>query len=312
MDRAYAQAITVLPGRLREAAAGLVGVEELHLRSGRPFTWTGADGTEQTLLQRGRAIIVTAEELRLTLELATRASFHSAMGKLSAGFLPLQGGHRLGVTGTTELRDGVVHSFQSLSSLCLRVAHPVQGMADELSEALFSGNTCRSALLLSPPGGGKTTLLRELLRLASDRWRLRPSLADERGEVAALWRGEPQFDVGKHTDVLDGCPKALGLTLLLRSMSPQLLAADEITAREDIAALSCAANCAVPVLATAHAGSVADLRRRPLYRCLLEEHVFTHVVLIKREGGRRLYELLALDDQPPGLHGRAAGQRLDV
>jgi stage III sporulation protein AA len=163
-------------------------------------------------------------------------------------------------------------------------------MAEELGRVLFESRFA-STLLLSPPGGGKTTLLRELLRLGSDRYGLRIGLADERGEVAAVWKGAPQMDVGKHTDVLDGCPKAQALSLLLRTMSPQLLAADEITAGEDIAALSEAANCAVPVLATAHASSVDELRRRPLYRTLLEQEVFKRVVLIRREREQRRYQM---------------------
>lgn len=295
MDRALEQAVRILPQRLREAVRlGLRDAEELHLRAQRPLMAAQADGREQPLLRGGAPVMVTEEELRLTLEMATRASYHTAQSRLRAGFLSLPGGHRLGVAGSVTLREGRVWGIQTLSSLCLRVAHPVRGMADALAEQLFKPAP-RSSLLLSPPGGGKTTLLRELLRLASDRYGLRPCVADERGEVAGLWRGVPQFDIGVRTDVLDGCPKAEGLLLLLRSMSPQLLAADEITAPEDVSALSGAANCAVPVLATAHAASVEELRQRALYRRLLEERVFPTAVLIQRAGGQRRYTLTPLD-----------------
>lgn len=295
VNRALEQAALILPQRLREAVReSLTDAEELHLRAGRVLTAAQADGRERPILRHGERLTVTEEELHLTLELATRASLHTVQNQLRSGFLTLPGGHRLGVVGTVDLREGRIWALRSLSSLCLRVAHPVRGMADELGAMLF-GSTVPSTLLLSPPGGGKTTLLRELLRLASDRYGLRPCLADERGEVAGLWKGVPQFDVGAHTDVLDGCPKAEGLLLLLRSMSPQLLAADEITAPADLDALSGAANCAVPVLATAHASSPAELRQRPLYRRLLEERIFTHAVLIHRKGAARRYELKRLD-----------------
>lgn len=313
MNTALEQAIQFLPLRLREAVRESISdAEELHLRVGRAFTFCGSTGRERPVLRNGRELLVTGEELRMTLELATRASYHTVQEKLSAGFLPLPGGHRLGVIGTADVRDGCIHGFRTLSSLCLRIAHPVRGMADDLARTLFGGPVPASVLLLSPPGGGKTTLLRELLRLASDRYGLRPSLADERGEVAGLWNGVPQLDVGAHTDVLDGCPKAQGMMLLLRTMSPQLLSADEITAREDISALSCAAHCGVAVLATAHAGSVAELRQRSLYRALLGEGIFTHTVLIHREREGRRYELVELDPPSAGERGCGVGGALDL
>lgn len=297
MSALLEQAAAFLPRDLRIAvlAAGQEP-EELHLRAGRPFAMCGPDGRERPVLRGGREMRLTADDLRLTLELATCASYHTAIEKLCQGFLPLKGGHRLGVTGTTEVRDGRIHSYQTLSSLCLRIAHPVTGIGKEAETAIFSTGVPVSTLLLSPPGVGKTTLLRELLRLASDKYGLRVGLADERGEVAALWRGVPQLDVGASTDVLDGCPKAEGLQLLLRTMSPQLLAADEITARQDIGALSMAANCGVPVLATAHGKSIAELQQRPLYRALMKEGIFRQVVLITREGARRSYQAQSLDD----------------
>lgn len=118
---------------------------------------------------------------------------------------------------------------------------------------------------------------------------LRVALADERGEVAALYNGVPQLEVGRRTDVAEGCPKAQGLMLLLRAMNPQVLAVDEITAPEDIKALTAAAGCGVILLATAHGEGRADLERRPLYRPLLEEGLFHRLIHIRREGERRVY-----------------------
>ncbi len=291
------QAAMILPQTLREPLlAGFSDAEELHLRAGRPFTAAGEEGTERPVLRCGRPILLTGAELRMTLELATRASYHAAEHKLCAGFLPLRGGHRLGITGTADVRSGALHGYQTLSSLCLRIAHPIQNMGEETARQIFTQKTPLSALILSPPGRGKTTLLRELVRLASDRYGFRVGLADERGELAALWNGVPQFNVGERTDVMDGCPKAAALQVLLRTMNPQLLAADEITAPEDIAALSAAANCGVPVLATAHGSSLDELRRRPLYRKLLEEGIFRQVVLITRDQSGRHYEVRSVED----------------
>lgn len=289
------QAAGNLPSRLRNAVLQQTeDAEELHLRVGRGMTVCGETGKEEPVTQDGRPLTVTAEDIFQTLQIATGASYHTSAQHLASGFLPLRGGHRLGITGSVSLQNGVVHAITQPSSLCLRVAHSVQGMGNEVGRAIFA-HGIRSTLILSPPAMGKTTLLRELLRLGSEEYGIRIGLADERGEVAALWKGIPQLDVGSRTDVLDGCPKAEGLLLLLRSMSPQLLAADEITAPEDIAALSMAANCGVPILATAHGKTVEELTRRPLNKRLMEEKLFSQVVTIIRAGGKRRYQVEELN-----------------
>ena len=144
-------------------------------------------------------------------------------------------------------------------------------------------------------GAGKTTLLRDLVRRLSEGVEgcgpRRVSLIDERGEVAVMYRGEPQMDVGPHTDVLDACPKALGIPMVLRAMNPQVIAVDEITVWEDIRAMSMAAGCGVRLLATIHAGSLEELREKPLYAQLLQDRVFRLAVRILRDEKGRAYAL---------------------
>ena len=159
-----------------------------------------------------------------------------------------------------------------------------------MSAAKKRGEALEHVLLYGAPGLGKTTLLRDLIRSVSEGGAaLRVSLADERGEVAALYNGLPQLEVGRRTDIVEGCPKAQGLMLLLRAMNPQVLAVDEITAPEDVQALTTAAGCGVTLLATAHGEERADLERRPLDRPLLEEGLFRFLIRIRREGERRIY-----------------------
>lgn len=288
----FCQAAGVLPSGLREGALALppelrAGAEELRLRLGRSMT----------VLVRGREREVpglppvTRADLDSVLEIATRASAHTALERVRRGFVTVRGGHRIGLCGTAAVEGGQVRTLRCLSSLNIRVARSVVGAAKAAVPLLRTGNTVFSALILAPPGAGKTTLLRDLIRALSDGEGgppLRVGAADERGEIAALWEGKPELDVGGHTDVMDGCSKAAGLEMLLRGMNPQVLAADEITSPEDIAAAAQAAGCGVPLLATAHARSVRDLTARPLYRELLALGIFQKLVLIEQaeDGGR--------------------------
>lgn len=293
-DSALEQAAACLPRELRLgalAAARDRQVEELRLRAGRGLFLTLADGGEEQVEVGSRPMTVTADDLSLTVELATRASFQVASERLRQGFLPLRGGHRLGLCGSVTVQNGELSGFRELSSLALRIARPAPGFGRTVADGMTDGGGIRSTLILSPPGYGKTTLLRDVLRLLSGEHSLRIGLADERGEVAGLWRGTPQLDVGATTDVLDGCPKAQGLLMLLRGMNPQLLAADEITAPADVDALTQAANCGVALIATAHAASPEELRRRPLYRRLLNQRCFSRICVIHRRGAERWCEL---------------------
>ena len=295
----FRQAAALLPPHLRRPVERLDGTsqaraEELRLRAGRPLTLVCPEG-ERTV--PGAEAPVRSMDLSLVLEIATQASAHTALERVRNGFFTVRGGHRIGICGSGVVRDGEVRHLRQLSSLAIRVAREVPGLSAAVLDRLWSGGVLQSTLLLSPPGGGKTTLLRDLIRAVSDGEggpALRVGVADERGELAAMYQGEPQFSIGRQTDVLDGCPKGPALLMLLRGMNPQVLAADEITAPEDAAALEMAANCGVSLLCTAHAGSLEELKARPLYRRLLDEGLFRRLVIIERAGRERRYQVVEL------------------
>ncbi len=286
----WEQAASVLPGALRRGlyALGpdrLDALEELRLRRGLPMTALLPGGETET-----DGPPVGGEELRQVVENATQSSAHTALDKVCQGFVTLRGGHRLGLCGTVVRKDGQIATLRELSSLSVRVARAVEGLAGPLLPQLTGAGRGLGTRIRAPPGAGKTTLLRDLVRALSDGETgapLRVAVADERGEIAALWRGEPQLYVGRRTDVLDGCAKAEGLSILIRGMNPQAAAVDEITRPEDTQAVIEAAGCGVALIATAHGAGPDDLGRRPAYRELLAAGVFRRLVVLERRGPER-------------------------
>ena len=196
----------------------------------------------------------------------------------------------MGVCGTAVMKEGCNTNLKYISSAAVRIGREKIGVADGVGKQLLAGDGFASTLILSPPGGGKTTLLRDLVRWLSYSGQ-RIALIDERGEVAVMHRGTAQMDVGPKTDVLDGCPKAVGIPVVLRAMNPQIIAVDEITAEADLRAMSQAAGCGVGLLATVHGESVEELQEKPLYRDLLARRVFSRAVRIERRGRERVYVL---------------------
>ena len=272
----------VLPRTLREQVALLppeVGreLEELRLRAGYPMA--AVRGGEEWVPEGWRRSILTESDLQRVLEMAGQGSVHTILDQLRSGFVTAAGGVRIGICGVGAVEDGRLLSFRQVTSLALRVPRAIAGVAEPLLPQLAPGRELPSTLLLSPPGVGKTTLLRDLIRCLSTGVWINPFL-------------------GPRVDVLAYCPKAAALRMLLRGMSPQVLAADEITDPQDIRAMEQAAGCGVTLLATAHGGSLEDLRRRPLYRELLDAGIFQAFVFLTRQGGKRHYQVWTGGEAP--------------
>ncbi len=286
----FDRAALLLPHNLRDRARELkreerASCEEFRLRLGYPASVVMPEG-ERSI----GGDPVTKRELGFVLEAATGASVHSASSRLAEGFITAKGGFRVGLCGAVGLSGGEPGGFTSVSSAAIRISREHKGACVPIIDSVYSGGEVRSTLIISPPGGGKTTLLRDLVRYISDAaGGPRVGLCDERSEIAAFFDGEPTMDVGRRTDVLDGCPKARAVSMLLRSMNPGVIAIDEITAEEDAEAMTRAAHCGVKLIATAHAASRTELAERPIYRALLASGVFEELIIIRKLGGRRSY-----------------------
>ncbi len=273
------QAMAVCPEAVRQAFFRINEPEraqELRLRLGQTAAVT-TDRGEIALT----GVRVNGELLSAVLANATGQAVYAAQDMLRAGFLTLPGGHRLGICGRGIYKDGGLWTVREISSLNLRFARAVTGCANQAADHLWQHPA--STLIVGPPCAGKTTLLRDLIRQMSDRFGWRVCVADERLELAACLDGMPQFDLGRRTDVLSGVRKAEAIEMLLRTMNPQWIAVDEITAVEDAQTLLRGSYCGVRFLATAHAYSPSELRQRPLYRQLTESGLFENLVTIRSD-----------------------------
>lgn len=289
---------------LKQAVLDMRSIREIRIRAGKPvMIWmengenvlysdgtcgqmeTGGENFQSRLEIKDRAVVCADQELiRGILEICSRHSLYAYEREIGQGFLTIRGGHRVGIAGKAVVEDGRVKTVRDISSLNIRVAHEVKGCAEHVLPYLMDGKTFLDTLLISPPGAGKTTLLRDLIRELScgGTWGAgrNVSVVDERSEIAACFGGIAQCDLGPRTDVMDGCPKSEGMLMMLRSMAPQVLAVDEAGGEGEIQAMKYGMNCGCRILATVHGADIGDIMKRPVWRELAVEKVFSRYVVL--------------------------------
>ncbi len=305
--------IRVFPGALRELCRNSFEEnrepEEFRLRTGQPVMVSGR-GTEwfwsregSGLIEKeffskspGTAYLWTEQDMKETLARMSQYSMYALEEEIRNGFFTIQGGHRIGVAGKTVCRQGKITAIRNISSLNIRVARQKKDCARALLPWLCRQGSIYNTLILSPPGVGKTTMLRDCIRLLSEGTSRTPGekigLVDERGEVAASFFGIPQNDLGCRTDVLDACPKAEGMRLLLRSMSPQIIAVDELGGKKDCMAVEEALHCGCRILGTMHAERVEEMGEKMYLKRWLKREYFERFVLLSMgEKGERRFSV---------------------
>ncbi len=292
--------------RWREVAAQAESLQEIRLRAGMPLSvWM--DNRECFVDRQGRivdrperAARPAPGELEELLKHLCRYSVYAFADEIRQGFLTVQGGHRVGLAGQVILDgEGRIKNMKYIRYLNIRIAHQVRGAADPVIPCIYKEGHVMNTLLISPPGGGKTTMLRDIIRQVSEGTAygegVNVSVVDERSEIAGSYLGVSQNDVGIRTDVLDGCPKVEGMMLLIRSMAPQVLAVDELGSIEDVQALLLASGCGCKLLATVHGGSLEEVRHKNYMRYVMEEGLFERYVMLDRKTG--IYRIAGVYDK---------------
>lgn len=292
-DQSYLEAIKFLAFPLQKVlerfpAPKQKSVREICLRVERPLAiscfpdsyFFDREGAVCRLLPQD-PLLCTREMFRETIQILTEYSLQSYRKEMNAGYITVKGGHRAGLSGSCVYDRDQILSMSEISSINLRIARQVKGVADSLLQRI-SVDGIKSTLIAGPPGSGKTTLLKDLARqLAGEAYGYKLSIIDERGEIAAVYRGVPQNDIGILSDVFDGYHKGEGMTMAIRSMSPQIIILDEIATKQDACSVMQGLNAGVCVIATVHAASLDELCRKEFVRRLISQGAFDKLAFLK-------------------------------
>ncbi|WP_066060657.1 stage III sporulation protein AA [Neobacillus soli] len=259
-------------------------LEEIRIRINRPIEMT-MKGAPKFL-----SYIIQPEDAFHLMNKISHFSIYTLEEELKRGFITVSGGHRIGLAGKVILEDGRVKAIRDISSFNIRIAREKVGIAEPLIPYIFQGSWMHT-MVIGPPQTGKTTLLRDIARIASSGSKARGiqaskvGIVDERSEIAGCVNGIPQLTFGNRLDVLDACPKAEGMMMMIRSMSPDVLVVDEIGRKEDAEAIQEAVHAGIKLMMTTHGTSMEEVRNRPSLQHILEQKIFQRFVVLSRASG---------------------------
>lgn len=232
-------------------------------------------------------------ELKEILERITKSSFYAYLDDIKNGFVTVEGGHRVGICGRGVMKNGTIGNIKDISFLNIRIANEKKGISDRLLPQLLENGAVKNTLIISPPQAGKTTLLRDITRnISNTLQRGKVSLIDERGEIAAIYNGIPQNDVGIRTDVLTGIPKSEGMILAIRSLSPTVLITDELGSCKEVDAVFTAINSGVRIITTVHGEDETEIRKREDLKPLFQNRVFQKIIILNASKKNRILKIM--------------------
>jgi stage III sporulation protein AA len=277
--------LKVLPIEIKEKVKNkLDGLEEIRIRVNKPV-----------ILQYGQAeeilhYIVDSAMILSILQNICDNSIYAYQEQICNGYVTIKGGHRVGITGNVVIKENKVINISYINGLNFRIARQVLNCSYKAIKYIINlpENTIYNTIIVSPPGRGKTTILRDLIRNISNGIEdigfkgVNVGLADERSEIAAMYKGIPQNDVGLRTDILDNVPKAIGMKMLIRSMNPKIIVADEIGKEEDIDAINYAVCSGVKGIFTAHGSNMEDIIKNPILNKLYNANTFELILFLDK------------------------------
>lgn len=270
-------------------------IEEIRIRNSKPIILK-LNNSEKII-----NYIVQTEDVLNILQSICENSIYSYQNQICEGFITIKGGHRIGITGSAVIENNQVKNLNYISNLNFRIARQIIGCSNNIIKEIINKeeNTIYNTLIVSPPGAGKTTLLRDIIRNLSkgteELTGKNIGVVDERGEIAAMYKGIPQNDLGIRTDIIENIKKSIGMKMLIRSMAPEIIVADEIGSKEDVQEINYAVCSGIKGIFTAHGNSLEDLKLNPAIAELIEKYIFERLIFIDKNNKGKVNKIYALD-----------------
>ena len=295
----YSDILRYFPDKIREVLENEINnnlvIEEIRIRNSKPIILK-LNNSEKII-----NYIVQTEDVLKILQSICENSIYSYQNQICEGFITIKGGHRIGITGSAVIENNKVKNINYISNLNFRIARQIIGCSNNIIKKIINQeeNTIYNTLIVSPPGAGKTTLLRDIIRNLSNGTEeitgKNIGVVDERGEIAAMYKGIPQNDLGIRTDIIENIKKSIGMKMLIRSMAPEIIVADEIGSKEDVQEINYAVCSGIKGIFTAHGNSLEDLKLNPAIAELIEKNIFEKLVFLDKKHKGKVNKIYALD-----------------